>query len=352
MKRYFISFVLVFLFLIISSRMSYPEDRTSNYVTILLYHKFNEPRSPTTSISTELFERHLRFLRDNNYNVITPLELYDMLEGEKPVPPRTVLITIDDGYRSVYTEAYPILKKYKFPFLIFLYMEAITRYPDFMTRRQIGEMLQDRNVFWGNHSYSHARFARWPEGLKNKEVYMKWIKSDHERSIRAFKRLIGHRPYFFAYPYGEYNREYYDIIKSEGYQLAFTQDPAPANKNTNPYLVPRFALVGSWAEMKRFRGFLQTEPIDVKSHFPDFGLVNTSDIKEVRLVIDKIDNYRNLGIYISELGWLEPVVDRERGIVKVEIKEKLKRDVNRIGITGFDKNTGRWARYFYMIIKR
>jgi peptidoglycan/xylan/chitin deacetylase (PgdA/CDA1 family) len=332
--------------------MAYSESRNNNYITILLYHKFNEPHSPTTSIPIELFEKHLRFLKDNNYNVITPLEFYDMLQGEKPVPLKTVLITIDDGYRSVYTEAYPLLKKYKFPFLVFLYMEAVTRYPDFMTKEQIQELIEDKKVFLGNHSYSHARFARWPEGLKNKEEYINWIKADHERSINAFRRLTGHKPLFFAYPYGEYNKEYYDIIKSSGYLLAFTQDPVPVNQNTNPYLVSRFALVGSWAEMERFREFLQTEPIDVKSHFPDFGLVNTPGIKEVKFLIDRIGDYKNLGIYISELGWLEPVVDKEKGIIKVEIKEKLKRDINRIGITGFNKRTGRWARFFYMIIKR
>lgn len=340
--------VVVLLLPVISESV----ERADNYVTVLLYHKFNEADSPTTSISTGLFEKQLRYLKDNNYNILTPYEFYDMLMGKRPIPPRSVLITIDDGYRSVYTEAYPILKKYRVPFLLFLYMEAVTRYPDFLTAEQIKEMVKDKNVFLGNHSYGHSRFARWPERFRTREQYVRWIEDDHEKSYKAFRSLTGHSPEFFAYPYGEYNREYYGIIKSSGYLMAFTQDPSPAGQKTDRYIIPRYALVGSWAEMDRFIEFLNTEPIEVRSCSPGFGLVKTDEVREVRFSINGIDDYSNLGIYISEAGWLEPVLDRQKGIVRVELKEKLKRRVNRIGLTGYNRRTGRWARFFYMIIKR
>lgn len=111
----------------------------AGHATILLYHRFGDARYPTTSVSMEEFERQMRYLKENGYRVVRLSTLVDTLKRGEEVPPKTVAITIDDGYRST-MKAYEVLRRYGYPFTVFLYMEAVGRYPDFLTLEQIRKM--------------------------------------------------------------------------------------------------------------------------------------------------------------------------------------------------------------------
>jgi len=340
--------VVLILLIFISPRHA-AADR--GYATVFLYHKFNEPESPSTSISTEEFEAQLEYLKDNHYNVIGLPELVALIKGKADIPPKTVAITIDDGYRSVYTYAFPLLKKYGFPFTVFLYMEAIGRYPDYMTIEELREMVKYGKTTLGNHSYSHQRLARWPEGMSRKE-YMKRLEDDLLKSEERFKEILGVRAGLYAFPYGEYNQEFVELLKKHGYTAAFTQDPASTGGFSDPYLLPRYASVGSWAQMGKFREFLLTEPLNVESVYPPYGLLEKNPPEWIEGRIANLGTYKNPGIYVSELGWIRPEVNDEKETVRAEIRERLKREVNRIGFTAVNTETGREATYFYMIILR
>ncbi len=347
-----LSFFVFVVFTICNNSVVFAEKNPhSGYVTILLYHKFNDPKSPSTSIDTDLFRAQLQYLKDNDYNVISPEELIKFLNKEGPIPQKAVLITIDDGYRTVFTEAFPILKEFGYPFTVFLYMEAVGRYPDYMTKQQIEEMARYTKVSFGNHSYAHARFARWSRSVSKKE-YVKWIEDDLKKSEDRFKKLTGTAPVLYSYPYGEYNKEFHDILVRRGYMMAFTQDPAPAGQFTEPFLIPRYPLVGSWATMKKFKEFLETEPLPVKRTEPPYGILYRNPPARIVAVVENIGNYKNPGIYLSELGWLKPTVNPKTGELTVEGLPALRREINRIGITAFNKKTGHWARFFYMVINR
>jgi len=328
-----------------------PADAESGYAVILLYHKFDEPGSPSTSISTEEFEAQLKYLKDNRYNVMGLPRLVALVRKGRDIPPKTVALTIDDGYGSVYRHAFPLLKKYGFPFTVFLYMEAIGRYPDFLTIEELRDMMRYEKATFGNHSYSHRRLARWPAGMSRKE-YMKRLESDLAQSEERFRKILGFDAELYAFPYGEYNRELVGLIKRRGYAAAFTQDPASTGGFSDPYLLPRYASVGSWAQMDKFRDFLTTEPLNVDHAYPPYGLLDENPPGRIEGRISEIRTYKNLGIYVSELGWLRPEIDIDKGTLKVEVKERLRRPVNRIGFTGVNHETGRKATYFYMIILR
>ncbi len=321
----------------------------SGYATVLIYHKFNEPGSPSTSIPSTVFESQLRYLRENNYNVVSLSFLVSLLNEGKRIPPRTVVLTIDDGYRSVYTHAYPILKKYRVPFTLFLYMEAAGRYGDFLTTEEINEMKGDGLVTFGNHSYSHKRFARRPRGMSEKD-YLRWIEDDLYRSEHRFRELIGRRPLFFAYPYGGYNRRYREIVQRHGYLAALTQDTGSVNTWTDRFLIPRDPIVGTWATIRKFQDFLNTEPLHVTGFSPGYGVLKKNPPMGVEAVISNIVNYKNIGVYISEKGWLKPRVDLSSGRISIRDIGRLSRRINRIGITAINRLTGRKATFFYLII--
>jgi peptidoglycan/xylan/chitin deacetylase (PgdA/CDA1 family) len=317
------------------------------HATVLLYHKFNEPRSPSTSISTETFESHLAYLKNNSYNVISLDRLVEIIKKRQPFPPKTVVITIDDGYRSVYREAFPLLKRYEFPFAVFLYMEAIDRYPDYMTKEQLLDMARYEGVTFGNHSYSHERFGRM-----NSRVLSERLVKDIEKSEKRFKTLLGYSPLYYAYPYGEYNISYVETIKKRGYKAAFTQDPFTAGCFSDLYLIPRVPLMGSWSSIEKLREFLEREPLPVKRFNPDFGLLSENPPEMIYFQVDFIENYTDFRIYVTEHGWFNPVVNIKDGIVYLNKIPPFQRDINRVAIRAVNKTTGKKAFFFYMVIIR
>ncbi len=339
--------VALILLLIVSLFLPGTSIAKDQFVSILIYHKFNNPDSPSTSIDTETFEAQLKFLKENNYHVLSMPEFIDCLEKGR-FPPRSVLITIDDGYKSVYEYAYPLLKKYGFPFTVFLYMEGIGRYPDYMSISQVKELLSS-GVTMGNHSYSHKRMARsflW----KSPEDYKRFILQDLEKSTSRFKKLFGFTPKIYAYPYGEYNPELRELLVKEGYKVAFTQDPGNVSPATDPYLIPRNAIVGSWAALKHFKKTLKEPPLTVFKYFPDYGVLKENPPREIAFFVPDINKYKNYWIYVSEIGWLKPEIDTREKRVFVRKLPVLERTINRIGIKAIERDTGRLARFFYMVI--
>ncbi|RMG72782.1 MAG: polysaccharide deacetylase [Nitrospirae bacterium] len=332
---------------IVISLCTFTSATSTDRVTILIYHKFNNPKSPSTSVDLKIFEQQLRFLKEGGFNVLSMDEFLDCLKkGE--FPPRSVMITIDDGYRSVYKYAYPLLKKYGFPFTVFLYMEGVGRYPDYMTVEELKELLQE-GVTLGNHSYSHKRLARAYRYSK-KSLYLRELEEDFRKSEERFVRLFGFKPRVYAYPYGEYNRLYRDRVKKGGYHLAFTQDPGVFTSDTDPFLIPRNAVVGSWARPEHFKKTLAKEPIRVKAFYPSYGILRKNPPETISFILEGLSDYKNPGIYITELGWLKPLVDRQNSKVYVKGIPSLKKEVNRVGITGIDRTTGKRAEFFYMIL--
>ena len=90
------------------------------YGTVIMYHRFDENKYEDTSISSELFRSHLEFLKNEEYNVLPISKLVNFFTNDIALPKKSVFITIDDGFKSFYDKAFPLLKKYQFPFTVFV----------------------------------------------------------------------------------------------------------------------------------------------------------------------------------------------------------------------------------------
>ena len=94
--------------------------------TVLCYHIVEAPAAPRMHIDRETFRQHLRYLEMTGYNVIPLRDLYEFVAGKRAsIPKNAVVITIDDGWSSTYTEIFPELQKRKFPFTVFIYPKII-----------------------------------------------------------------------------------------------------------------------------------------------------------------------------------------------------------------------------------
>ncbi len=312
----------------------------AGHATILLYHRFGDGRHPTTSVSMEDFEAQMRYLKENNYKVIPIDKLVELLKDKKPIPPKTVVIAIDDGYRST-MKAYRVLKRYGFPFVVFLYMEAVGRYPDFLTLEQMREMERSGLVEFENHSYSHKPFGL----MRDTKMFLK----DLLLSERRFEKLFGRKPRFYALPFGYYNRKVLKILKDRGYSAVFTQDPGNVDLNTDLFRIPRQAIVGSWSRMENFKKKLVREPLPIDGVIPNWGFLKENPPMRIGAFLRKPSGYDRCRIYITELGWR--LAKRKGALVFRDNLPKLKRRWNRVGVKCRDRETGRWAESFWMIIR-
>ena len=219
---------------------------------ILMYHRFGEDSFPSTNIRIEQFEAHIAELSSGPYNVLPVPEIVAAIREGRELPDRTIGITVDDGYLSVYTDAFPRLQAAGFPFTVFVSTDPIDRkFAGFMTWDQIREM-QDAGVTVGAHTATHLHMpANSLE--RNRE--------DMTRANARLKSELGAVPALFAYPFGEASNETRALIRELGHTGAFGQHSSPLQTASDPYYMPRFALNEAFGNMDRFRLVTNVLPI-------------------------------------------------------------------------------------------
>ncbi len=193
-------------------------DKTSQ-VIVLLYHRFEGNAGGIYSITPELFEEHLAKLKAANIEVISMADFLAWRRGEKSIPHRAAVITIDDGYASAYDIARPILKKHGFPWTYFVYTKFVGAGGKSITWEQIQQMRAE-GIEIGSHSVSHEDL-RTTKG-KTPEVYEQWLRNEIVGSKQLIEQHSGGKCIVFAYPAGGFNTKARDLIKEAGYEGAFT----------------------------------------------------------------------------------------------------------------------------------
>ena len=140
-------------------------------IPILTYHKFciGEARMPNT-IKLSCFKQQMNFLRENDYRVISISQLLECIKNNF-FPEKPAVITIDDGFKSVYNLAFPILKEYGFPATLYLYTDFIDNGPNQLSWLEVKEMI-DMGIEIGSHSLSHTNLLN----LKQNESYLEYLK--------------------------------------------------------------------------------------------------------------------------------------------------------------------------------
>ena len=215
----------------------------ANYASFIMYHRFGDSRYPSTNIKKEQFLKHINELLNPKYNVINIERALLAINNIKPVKDRSVVITIDDAYSSVYKYAWPIFKKYNLPFTLFVSTDVIdNKTPGYMSWEEI-RTLRDHGVTIGSQTKSHPHMFK---------LSKKKIKEELSFSNKRFIDEIGSAPKIFAYPYGEYNLEVLDQVRLHGFVAAFGQHSGVAHKSLGLYELPRFAMNEKYGNMDRF----------------------------------------------------------------------------------------------------
>jgi peptidoglycan/xylan/chitin deacetylase (PgdA/CDA1 family) len=188
-------------------------------VPILCYHRFGNKRDRMV-VTPEAFAAQMTYLRDNGYRVIPLSSLPAFLNGEAPLPKRSVVITIDDGYQSSHDIAYPILRKFGFPATIFIYSDFMNA-RDAMDWDEMRQMAASGLIDFQPHSKTHPHMAdRQPR--ESPEAYQARIEEEIRVPGQKIRQQLGLPLYSFAYPYGETNDLVIAELRKGNYQLGTT----------------------------------------------------------------------------------------------------------------------------------
>ena len=194
-------FIISLYFFWISPRYSVP---------ILTYHSFDYGEG-LLSVAPENFEKQMRYLKNKHYNVISFGELVEGIKNRRSFARNTVVITIDDGYKNNFTYAYPILKKYGFPAIIFLITNNIRTNAGFLNWDEVKEMSRN-NISFGGHTKNHVYL---PSVYKTDVLW-----NEVAGSKKAIEKHIGIPIDYFCYPLGGFTEEAEMFVKRAGYKGA------------------------------------------------------------------------------------------------------------------------------------
>ena len=235
-------------------------------IPILVYHRFGATVADSMSVTASLFESHLKYLRDNGYQAI-PLQQFVEFrsKGGPELPRRAVVITADDGHRSVYTQLLPLARKYRLPATLFIYPSAISNADYAMTWEQLSELTQTGLFDIQSHSFWHPNFNVEKRRLKQEE-YEKFVRTQLVKSKQTLEKKLQTRVDMLAWPFGIFDDELIGKAREAGYKAAFTIEGRHAAPGDSIMALPRY-LVTQAFQMKVFAEILGGKPVKIKKDY-------------------------------------------------------------------------------------
>jgi peptidoglycan/xylan/chitin deacetylase (PgdA/CDA1 family) len=186
-------------------------------VSVLCYHRFEDNPSDALAIAPAEFRTQMKQLKDSGIEVISMKDFLAWRRGEKSIPPRSAIITIDDGYVSAYNVAWPILKEFGYPFTMFIYTNYVGVGGKSMTWPMLEEM-RDAGVDIESKTVSHHDLRHAPNG----QDYTTWLHNEIYGSKDILEQKLGINIVAFAFPYGTHNDVVRKMALDAGYQALFT----------------------------------------------------------------------------------------------------------------------------------
>ena len=254
----------------------------NNSIRILNYHSISsiikDKSFSHVSVSLKVFSAQMKFLYDNNFNIIDLDDFLEIKKNKQQIPPKMIILTFDDGYANNYINAFPIISKYSFKAVISVITEYIDKNIPFpwlnksllededdkklklpLSKKQLKTM-NDYGITIASHTRSHRSFSRLDKRDVMKEIM---------ESKKNLEDILGKKVKYFTYPYGswgDYDKEDKGIVKSAGYEAALSTKVGTNNIESDIYELRRIPVynIDGISNFKRkvngaydFTGFFQ-----------------------------------------------------------------------------------------------
>lgn len=249
------------------SLASLPIKADETAAVILQYQKIGEDTAPETSLKLSQFEAHIEEINQGGYHPMAFSDLLDAYQNGENLSPKSIIITFDGPYRSAYDKAFPLLIKHKIPFTIFISPELVgSSAPRTIGWARLQSLARFDFVEFGLHPSSYTRLA-------NKSVEQ--ITQSLKQARKLFQANMN-RDFtnVFAYPFGEYTKEYMDAVREAGFDAATTLSSGVSYSGINMYQLPRFAMTERYGAVERFRMVTHAAPLPTNSWSPDSNVIH------------------------------------------------------------------------------
>ena len=202
---------------------------------ILVYHYVEyvvDPKDPTRKLlATEphILDEQLETLLSNGYEFVNFKDLENFFDGSALPPKKPIMLTFDDGYEDFYTDAMPIIKKYKVKAVQYVISGVIGK-PNYMSKGQLKEVIDTGLVEIGAHTVDHYNLLKLPLNDSLTQI---------RQSKEALEKEFGISVTTFAYPYGHYNESLQRLVGEAGFDTAVTMDRGYTVKKAEQYSLRR-----------------------------------------------------------------------------------------------------------------
>lgn len=210
-------------------------------VPVLCYHRFGGRASKLT-VTAAAFSAQMDYLARNGYHVLTLAQLAAFVAGRDPLPKKSVVITIDDGYRATYDIAFPILRKYGFPATVFLYTDFVGA-GDALSWAQMKEMSSPGQIDIQPHSKTHSNLTM-KLADENDARYRERIRREVDAPIDAIRERLNEPTVSYAFPYGDVNDTVVEFLRAKNVKLGVTVTPGGNAFFAPPVMLRRSMIFG------------------------------------------------------------------------------------------------------------
>jgi len=327
-------------------------DQTAQTI-IFCYHRLvDKVRYPGTEITPAAFEAQMKELKDHGITVISMQDLLAWKRGEKNIPPRCAVVSFDDGWKSQYEVAWPIMKKFGYPFTMFIYTEGVRGGSlgggEAITWEQLADM-RDNGVDIEAHSATHQDLREGhtimvanPGGKRSRTKltgpqYEQWVRNEVVGSKELLEQRLGIKVNCFAVPFGNYNEHVKELARNTGYEAMFTVYGQPITFTSPLDSLGRYAIEANkpkvFADAVKMIGASTAGGAPVAEVGAKDLATQPADGETVRTALPLIKaNLSGLGqiepgsvqMRVSGLGIVPASYDPKTGTVSYQVTQKLR----------------------------
>ena len=325
-------------------------------VSVLGYHDLSENETETAMrMHTSKFRKQMAVLRQLGITVISLEDFLAWKRGAKSIPEKSVLLTFDDGWKSVYTDALPILKEFGYPFTLYLYKNYIDGGKKALTTAMINELLQQGGSL-GSHSVSHPYPAVIKSHRKKGEHdFDAFLRKEFGESKRFIESKFPVKVTTYAYPGGFITEEMLPIADEFGYTALFTVVPGKVKRPTPDHRLPRYMIFGNNDKIfelaSSFRdsqtaatasgvslgALVETTPYPVT---PEAGAIINSRLPLISASLTGLTDFdpKSLVMKVSGFGEVPAKFDPATQILSWQVSRRLRQPTCQIAVSWLDAN--------------